>query len=265
MKNINERLTLINKENVDAIKYRDEEIDRLKEQVSSLTKRFRNKVKEIQETLSNYNETLKSKNTEIVTQAEEIIVLKEQTSNQVEIIKKLKDTDESYIKEVAHLKLSLTENKTALEEYNVVKKSKSVKRKFSPELVEEVHMIKSVALKHLEQNKPNSSELQLPSALLFLPRYPSSISLQLAAPPLSIGYNWPLVSYRPASILHTGQATKTEDDAPAVEAENKEDAPAITQGKSEGGKRKKRLVVQSSRKRFRLSAANRPVSNLRLN
>lgn len=264
LKNRNERLTLINKENVDAIKYRDEEIDRLKEQVSSLTKRFRNKVKEIQETLSNYNETLKSKNTELVTQAEEIIVLKEQTSNQVEIIKKLKDTDESYIKEVAHLKLSLTENKTALEEYKVVKKSKSVKRKFSSDLVEEVHMIKRVALKHSEQNNPNSSELQLPSPLLFLARYPSSISLQLAAPPLSIGYNWPLVSYRPASILHTGQATKTEDESPVVEAENKKDTPAI-EGKSEGGKRKKQLVVQSSRKRFRLSAANRPVSNLRLN
>merc|ERR1712179_418186 len=205
---------------------------------------FRSKVKEIQETLSNYNDTLKSKNKEIVDQAQEIFKLKEENGGQLKLISTLEDTLENNTKEITNLKMTGETMKKLLEERRTETQKKR-KRKTVPD--EEIISCKRINIRTQVDRIPILASCLPPSKRLtniFL----SPISLQVSAPLLSLGYNWPIVPYTPPTSL-LGLLSPVERVTRCM-------------SKGQGSKRKIKCRNTGSEKKFRISVANRPVRNV---
>jgi len=278
-KKINEQLSSKNAELAESVQDRDEEIVKLKGQVNNLTKRFREKVKEIQETLSKYNETLKSKNEEIAEKAQDIIELKEHQATLGHLITKLKDSNGKQLEDIAQLKeveailrTNISEQKVNFEEYKknkalVDSKAKSKKRKLITE-----NKSSSKKVKLVDQNAMEvftlQSNLQHPFEGYFPPSFESPISIQvsdqIASPLLCLEYNWPLISYQPNDLLLNLQFLLENNSSMLLfrTYENLIEENSLEDFEHVGSKRKKSEIF-SSRKKFRISPANRPVYSLK--
>merc|ERR1712142_574079 len=245
----NDTLILKVEAQTEAIQSKDEENVKLKEQVNNLTSRFRSKVKEIQETLSNYDETLKSKNKEIADQAEEIFGLKEEKNSQDKLIEKLKVDNEKYVKEVTDLKLS---EETMKEHCSEQTGSRLKKRK--PSMDFEVLPNKRFMLhNNTEQLTILSTRDKVsgPSSLSLERIFLSPISLQVSSPVLSLTYNWPIVPWKPP--------TRTQ----GMLSRNVTAIEVIVDSDCQGHGSKRKISSHNvSRKKFRVSMANRPVNNM---
>jgi len=239
----NDNLVIKMEGQLETIKTANEENEKLKDQVNNLTNRFRSKVKEIQETLSNYNDTLKSKNKEIVDQAQEIFKLKEENGGQLKLISTLEDTVENNAKEITNLKMTGETMKKILEERRT--ETQKRKRKTVPD--EEIISCKRINIRTQVDRIPILASCLPPSKRLtniFL----SPISLQVSAPLLSLGYNWPIVPYTPPTSL-LGLLSPVERVTRCM-------------SKGQGSKRKIKCRNTGSEKKFRISVANRPVRNV---